>query len=66
MIVKRYGTNQLDKQNNFTLTCDKCGSNNTSIIPASHYDNGQYSRPTRITLTLKCLSCNENHICNIA
>jgi hypothetical protein len=66
MIIEKYGTNQNKEENNFTLICDKCGGNNTRIVSTSHYENGDYSKHSKVTLELRCLSCGEKHICTIA
>lgn len=65
MITKDYGTNSSKTYNKFTLQCDTCNSDNTSIVPTHHYSNGNYKVPAKITLTLRCLTCGEEHTCSI-
>lgn len=61
MINDKFGVNETKESIDFTLTCDKCGSDDTRIIPVTHYEDNNYKKPSNITLKLYCKCCHNEY-----
>ena len=49
----------------FTIICDKCGSDDVVLSPTHYYDIGDYVNPKKITLTFRCRKCRNEYTVDI-
>lgn len=57
--MRKFGTEEYGNIEGFKVICCLCG-NEADIVPTHYYKDGEYEKPMKITLELRC-SCGNKY-----
>lgn len=56
--MREFGTEPYGDKDGFKVICNKCGKE-ASIVPISYYEDGNYDKPIKIVLEIRCTCGNK-------